>query len=200
MPDVLVLVLSGVGPVDQVSINYSGAVSEEAAKEDMKRLAEETAWLIGSEKVRRDTDRSGNAPVTTSASFNTVVTVNRKEGTLPLAPFVTVLKRFPSIEVNYLLSQEFDFRGLEDFENEFVKIRFERQGSSFLYRVAVKDSSFKRLVLPQTQPTAPVEEVGNGSSAWQIVVAVALAVLFGFAAYFGANAISHKRRRKGLSD
>jgi hypothetical protein len=191
MPDVLVLVLSGVAPVDQVSINYSTEVPESAAKADISALAKETAWLVASERVTTRTVRDSK---TTSASFNTVAVVNYSEGVLNTAPFINVLRRFPSIEINYLVSDSFKFRGLKDFENEFVNVHLDRRGSSYLYRIRVKDSSFDKLVLPQRQPERKEEQVGCLGGGGRVACAVIVALVCGLAAYVGARAMYRRGR------
>jgi hypothetical protein len=190
MPDVLVLVLSGVGPVDQVSINYSSTVAEQTVKADIRALAKDTAWLVDSEKV---TSRTVAGKKTTSGSFNTLATVNYKEGILSVAPFVTVFRRYPSIEVNYLVPERFRFHGLKDFENEFVKLHLEQRGSSYLYRIRVKDSHFDRLVLPTRQPQPRTKEVHGLSTGGRVVCVVIFALLCALGAYFGARAICRRR-------
>ena len=196
MPDVLVLVLSGMGSVDQVSINYSSVVSQESAKADIRRIANETAWMIGDQRIAtRKVDEAGDRQ-TTSASFNTLSTVNRKEGLLTIAPFVTALKRFRTIELNYLVPQGFVFGGLKDFEDDFVKIHLEQRGSSYLYRIRVKDSRFDRLVLPSRQPKPRPNAVKGPGAIRRCLYVVMFALLCGLAAYFVARAL----HRKGSSE
>ena len=89
----------------------------------------------------------GLAP-TTSFDLQTTPVVNVAAGTLPLEPFIVALKRFPSIEVQYLLMSPMVFAGLKDFENKYVKITMNQSTNSYVYRIRVKDSHFDRLGLP----------------------------------------------------
>jgi hypothetical protein len=187
MPDVLVLVLSGMGSVDRVSITYSSVVSEDAVKADIKALAKESAWLVGQERVTAKTVGEGRK--TTSGSFNTLSTINYKEGLLPIAPFINTLKRFRSIQLVYLVPQQFQFRGLKDFENEFVNLQLEQHGNSYQYRISIKDNRFERLVLPAHQPKPQPKEKRGLSSGSRVVLIISIALGCALIAYFGARAI-----------
>jgi hypothetical protein len=193
MPDVLVLVLSGMGPVDQVSINYSTTVPADAVKADISALAKETAWIVGGEKVSTKTVAAGGGRKTTSGSFTTLATVNYREGFLPLSPFINALKRFRTIEVDYLVPERFRFQGLKDFENEFVKIHLEQRGGSYLYRVCVKDSGFDRLLLPVRQPKPQPKQTGGLSGSGRAAWIAVFALLCALAAYFGVRAMYRGR-------
>ena len=175
VPDVQVLVLTGRGPADEVSINYTIEASNEQASSDLAALARETNWTM--ENIRTTT-RSASAPgiaPTTSVLFDARGIVNAASGTLALEPFVGALKRFESIEILYINVPEMQFRGLEDFDNEFVKINLSRTGSSYRYRVRVKDSNFDKLDLPVNQPTAePVETGARPGARVMLIVGVAL--------------------------
>lgn len=194
MPDVLVLVLSGMGSVDQVSINYSSVVPEDAVKADIKALAKECAWLVDQQCVTTKTLPGGRK--TTSGSFNTLSTINQKEGLLPIAPFVNTLKRFRSIQLVYLVPRQFRFQGLKDFDNEFVNVKLEQHGNSYLYRIRVKDNHFDRLVLPTHQPKPQPKPVGGLSSGSRVVITILIALACALVAYFGARTI-YRRRSAG---
>lgn len=194
MPDVLVLVLSGMGSVDQVSINYASDVSEARAKADMDALGKETGWTLRAVRVSRRPVGPGGARNTTSGSFVALAAVNYTEGLLPVAPFVTVLKRFSNIEINYLLPERFQFHGLEDFENEFVKLHLERRGMSYLYRIRVKNNDFSRLILPAHQPKAQPKPQGM-SSGWRLVISIVLAALAALLAYWAAGRFLRRSAR-----
>ncbi len=190
MPDVLVLVLSGAGPVDEVSINYSSPVPDQAVKADIQALARNAAWLVGEEKV---TTRTVADRKITSGSFKTMAAINYNGGTVPVAPFVLAFKRYRSIELNYLVPKRFHFRGLKDFENDFVKVNLEERGSSLLYHIRVKNNHFDRLVLPATQPKAPAKEVRRLGAAGRLAGVAMFALVSALVAYFGARAVYRRR-------
>lgn len=191
MPDVLVLVLSGVAPVDQISINYSTAVPEDAVKADIRALEKQTAWLVDSVRV---STRTVGGRQTASGSFNTLAVVNYKEGLIDVSPFIDVLKRYQSIQVNYLLPEGFNFRGLKDFENEFVKIHLDQRGTSYLYRIRVKNNRFDRLVLPLRQPERKTEVSGCLGGGGRLACAVIIALLCGVAVYVAVRVMYRRGR------
>lgn len=194
VPDVLVLALCGTGPTDQVSINYSSVVPTKRAMSDIKAVGKETGWFVGGEKVTTMSVSAGGGLKTTSGCFTTLSILDYKEGILPLEPFVNALKRFRSIEVNFLTPKRFQFRGLEEFENEFVKIHLIRGGGTYLYRVRIKDSNVEHITLPKRQPVEQPSRrrgmSGGARAAWAIAIAVACAA----AAYLIAYMICRRRR------
>lgn|GEM_PF-1085844 len=152
-PDVLVLVLGGFGPSDMAAINYTGIVPKDKAQIDLDTLAAAGKWEV---RDATQSDKSvGGAPPTTSVTFRARGIVDMTHGTLPVAPFVDALKRFKIIDIQYVnLPTDFQFKGLKDFENEFVKITLSGAGTAYKYRVMVKNGKFARLDLPVTQPAA----------------------------------------------
>lgn len=193
-PDVLVLVLSGMGPYDQVSINYATSVPVRDTRQDLATLKRATGWLIQNERITTQTARTPGAHPTTSATFQTPTIVNTVNGLLPLEPFIATLKRFESIRVNYLVASEYKFRGLKDFENEYVNIGFERTGNSYLYSVRVKDKSFDRLGLPpRPVENVPVHRRGMPAGA-RIMLILGFALLGAALAYIAAVCVGKSRR------
>ena len=155
-PDALVLVLSGMGPNDQVSINYATAVSKIDAQKDLDVLAKSTGWVIQNQSITTQAGHTPGAKPTTSANFQVSPIVDARQGTFPLEPFLVALKRFKTIQVNYLVASQFPFQGLKNFENDYVKINLGRSGNSYLYTVDIKNSNFDRLDLPlREQNNAP---------------------------------------------
>jgi len=192
-PDVLVLVLSAGGAVDQVAMNYSTLVPQKDAVKDIAELNKLTGWIIRNGKVTNETAAVPGAKPSTSSSFQTPPIANFRDGTLPIEPFITVLKRFKNIQVIYLVGSQFVFRGLKDFEDDNVKIKLEQNSGSYKYQITVKNGDFARLGLPlkqekiiQKQPAGmPV----GARIFWIIVIALAGGVL----AYLLAVTFSKRR-------
>lgn len=183
-PNVLVLVLGGFGAYDQVSINYTGVVALPKAQADLDASASIGKWQALN--ARGETKSSGgpNPTPTTSISFEAKGIIGYGNGTLPLEPFITALKRFEFIEIDYIVPNGFSFQGLEDFENPYVKIQLSPTGNSYRYRVVVKDTGFTKLDLPLLQPTKPKQapETGMPLGA-RIALGVGLGLLGGAAVY-----------------
>jgi len=193
-PDVLVLVLSGMGPFDQVSINYTSALPEQEALKDIDALARETSWLVRDTKVTTAGSSTPGARPTTSSVFRTPPLPSSRDGTLPLEPFVSVLRRFPSIEVDYLVASQFAFRGLKEFENEWVKIDLKQSGNSYLYRVRVKDKGFRRLGLPLVQPRPAAPRRAGTPAGARVLIIIGLAIAAAAVVYLAAARLSRARR------
>lgn len=192
-PDVLVLVLSGMGGRDQIGINYLTEVPARQAKADMDALAHQSGWLVEHLSIAtRPSGAPGGKP-TTSVTFLTPGVVNRTEGVLPLEPFIDTLKRFKTIQVNYILPGEFTFRGLKDFENEYVKLKLSNSGNSYAYRVQVKNGDFERLGLPLRQPPPEPKAQPGISSGARLALILGLAIVCSVAAYLVALYVSRSR-------
>ncbi|MEK7679937.1 MAG: hypothetical protein AAB356_07075, partial [Deltaproteobacteria bacterium] len=185
-PDVLVLVLNGLGPFDQVSINYTSAIPDQDAKNDVAALSRDSGWMVQEVKVTTKAVNRPGAKPTTAVMFKTPGIVDPQQGLLRLEPFIDALKRFDSIQVNYLVyDSRFGFRGLRDFENRYVRIAMSQTGNSYVYRVQVNDKDFTRLRLPlrpEARPVAPPREPMPVGARVMLVMGIAL--IGAVAAYF----------------
>jgi len=194
-PDVLILVLSGIGPFDEVSINYASEIPKKEALKDVDALVRETSWPVRDVKVSTAASSTPGAKPTTSSVFRTPPLVNSRDGTLLLEPFISVLRRFPSIQVNYLVASRFEFRGLKEFENRWVKIDLKQTGNSYLYTVRVKGEGFRRLALPLSQPKPPAEEPEGTPTGARVLVILGVAIAAAVLVYLGTARLS---RRSGV--
>jgi hypothetical protein len=193
-PKVLVLVLGGFGANDQVSINYTGVVALPTAQADLDTIASIGKWRPVNAKGETKSSGGPKPVLTTSINFQAKGIIGNSSGTLPLEPFVTALKRFKFIEVDYIVPNGFSFRGLEDFENEFVKIQLSPTGNSYRYRVVVKNTGFTKLDLPLLQPTKPKPAPQRGMPLGaRVALGVGLGLLGGAAVYFLTTLIVKRR-------
>jgi hypothetical protein len=162
-PDVLVLVM-GMGAYDQCAINYTEVVPLKTAQADLDTIAKLGKWHASN--ARGETKSSGgpNPKPTTSITWQAEGVIGYSNGTLPLEPFVTALKRFKFIEVVYIVPAGFQFYGLRGFGNSFVTVRLTQGGNSYSYSVVVKNNAFGKLDLPLTQPTSPQPVEAQGMS------------------------------------
>ncbi|MCE5314235.1 MAG: hypothetical protein ABFD49_11230 [Armatimonadota bacterium] len=198
IPDVLVLVLSGIGSFDKVSINYASDVSDKDVDSDLKNLAQATRWQMRDAKQTTQTAAVPGAKPITSVSFDTPRVVSTTDGILPVEPFVDVFKRFKTIRINYLITMQFSFAGLKNFENDFVNVVLKQSGNSYEYTVSMKNNDFERAGLPDGT-NASVETSGDQagmSGAKRVIIIVGLALLGAVFAYFVAAYIC-KRRKTG---
>ena len=195
LPDVQILVLAGRGPAELASINYTTEVSDEQARSDVQALAREAGWVAESVRTTTGSASAPGSKPTTSVLFDAAGIVNAASGTLALEPFINALKRFKSIELIYVNVPEMRFRGLEDFENEFVKIKLSRTGSSYAYRLRVKDSDFDKLDLPLTQPKPKPAETGARPRA-RVALVAGIALLGAVLVYLAVAYLSRHRRAR----
>jgi hypothetical protein len=157
-PDVLVLVMGGFGAYDQCSILYTTVVALPKAQADLDKIASSGKWRISNPQGATKPSGGPKPVPTTSIAWQSQGIIGYANGTLPLEPFVTALKRFKFIEVDYFPPAGFKFRGLAEFENRFVSIRLNQSTNSYRYRIVVKDNGFAKLDLPLVQPPKPKPE------------------------------------------
>jgi hypothetical protein len=189
-PDVLVLVRSGFSYRDTISISYSGSVPDAQVRKDIQSLIKTGRWAVSRAQVSTEGTNTPGSKASTSVTFETDPIVSPPLGLYPLEPFLVALKRFHTIQVIYLLREHIDFRGLRDYDNDNVSIRYQ---SPATYTVNMKHHDFDRLNLPLTQPKKPaVAHKSDGSGMTGLIVI--LAVLCGIIAYCVAALYSKSHR------
>lgn len=170
-PRVLVLVMGGLSDYDHVSINYTEVMPLNKAQADLDAIAAKGKWNAINAKGETKPSGGPNPVDSTSISFQAKDIIGYHNGTLPIEPFITALKRFKFIEVDYIPPAGFDFKGLQDYEDDYVKINMSTMGEGApRYRIEVKDAGFTNLDLPLLQPAQPVETQQSGYSLWQRVL------------------------------
>lgn len=175
-PNVLVLIMGSPNAREMVSINYTDVVALTTAQADLDNMASLGGWSPTG--ARGETRSSGGPdPVeSTSISFQAHI-IGYDKGVLPIESFITALKRFKFIEIDYLTPTTFHFNGLRDYEDKYVKIDLKSMGpNTHRYRITVKNAGFTKLDLPLTQPTEPVEVQQTGYTVGQRLL---LGLLFG---------------------
>jgi hypothetical protein len=194
-PDVVVLVMGGLGAYDQCSVLYTTVVALPKAQADLDKIASLGKWRISSPKGVTKSSGGPKPLRTTSITWQSQGIIGYANGTLPLEPFVTALKRFKFIEVGYLPPAGFMFRGLARFDNRFVSVRLKRSTNSYRYRIVVKDNAFAKLDLPLVQPPAPKPKPEeHGMALWvRIVLALAIGLACAAIAYLIVSHIAKRR-------
>lgn len=191
----LILILSGMSTYDSVSINYATQVSDKDVDADIKNLINATHWRAQDAEQTTDTANVPGAKPSTSVSFKMPRLTAISQGILPIEPFIDVYKRFRVIRINYLIQSPFQFAGLKNFENDFVKVSLKAMGNSYQYTVFVKNSDFDRAGLPMQSVTKPVAGTSAGISAsMRIILIVGIALLVSIFVYFMAAYICRRRR------
>ena len=192
-PDVLVLVLGGMGSSELVSISYNSVIPLPSAQADLDAAAAIGKWEVRDAKGETKSSGGPKPVPTTSISFSAHGVIGYSKGTLPLEPFVVALKRFKRIEIDYLVPSTFEFHGLKDFENQYVAIDMSPSGNSYRYRIVVKNNGFTKLDLPLVQAEKP-QPAEEGIPLWvRVVLAIGLAAI-GAALVYLVTASLMKRR------
>lgn len=193
-PDVMVMILSVMPPYDQVSIQYNSVMNSDQTSADLSVLARETGWLFKNvESSTQSAGTPGSVP-TTSTNFIMLRIANYTEGLLPLSPFVDTFKRFKRIEIRYLVTKDYRFRGLRDYENKYVRIGMSQEGTSYLYRVQVKDRGFDKIQIPLKPTPKPVVGRAAGMSFWaRILLIFGVAAIGAVLAYLLTSFIAKRR-------
>jgi hypothetical protein len=189
-PDVLVLVQSGFSYKDTISISYSGSVSDAQVRKDIESLIKSAGWAMSQAQVSTEDTNAPDSRASTSVTFQTNQMVSPSLGMYPLEPFLLALKRYHTIQVTYFLRERIDFRGLRDYDNQYVSVKYQ---SPATYTVTIKRRDFDRLNLPLTpvkKPIAAKEAKGSGMTGLIVI----LAVLCGIIAYCIAALYSKSHR------
>jgi hypothetical protein len=191
VPNVLILVISGVLPTgaDGISFTYDAEVPESAVKADLKAILGASGWNA---KAFRVTTQQGR----TSAEFQVDGAVKWDRGIILVEPFAIAFKRFSLIQVSYLLPGSFPSHSLKDYSDKYVDIKYEVKGNSYTYAINVKDHSFNKLNLPiiiasadQTKPESAARKSGGGG---RVLIALLLALAAGAIVYFFISRASRK--------
>lgn len=181
MPDVMVLVMSGVIPseTDDISFTYTKEVSKETAKADLMAVLNASGWKAKGAKII-------NKDGATSVGFQVKDLVNWTNGLLPVEPFAVGFKRFNLMQVTYMLGGGFTSHTLRDYSNKYVDVRLETpNASTYTYAIRIKDHSYDKLDLPTmdlpkaAQPNkTPEQQTQSGSKIWMaLVIALAAGVI-----------------------
>jgi hypothetical protein len=184
VPDVVVLVFSGVMPADSVSCTYNklGTTKEEAAQ-DVQTLG----GLIRQSPAMVQISSRALPPskdVQTGSEFQVNGLVDYKQGGFQIEPFISTFKRFKNIEIVYIVNGKFPFRGLTNYDDKHVSIQMLKP---YQYRVAIKNSNFDSLNLPIVQVRESQAKSGSQGGLPKWLYAAVIAVLAGVGVYFGTK-------------
>lgn len=182
VPDVLILVMSGIMPTDGdvISFTYNTVVSKDTVKGDTGAFSKVTGFVPRHLEI-------ANKDKATSVQFNVDSVVDWSRGIVLVEPFALTFKRFNNIQVSYLLGPNFTSRSLRNYSDKNVDIRYTSQNrASITYLINVKDHNISQLGLPlvvepqsaKTQQPHSKQERGGGSKILlAMVIALAAAAL-----------------------
>ena len=165
MPDVQIMVAPGLGAWSVAAV-YPKAVPHAQTEARLKRLEALTGWKLEKiefedkrldrsamdsqdPSIQREVKSIGAAPVMSSASFQTGATlVDPAQGTLALEPFLRAFRDMNRINVTYLISDKFTYKGPRQFSDNRLDMALSAQGGAYTYQVQLKDHKFDTLNLP----------------------------------------------------
>lgn len=170
VPDVMIVVVSGVLPFDGISYTYNSAVEKSVAEADLRTILEETKWQAGDIEIS-----TSGTPQMTSVEFTVNGAVDWSKGALYIEPFVLAFKRYDLIQINYGLPGTFPFRSLRDYNDKHVDIKWSSGNTAHSYTIRIKDHNFERLNLPLTveppgesadEESTSAQARGGGRTIW----------------------------------
>lgn len=191
----LVLVLSIMGGYDEIQINYTSVVPDAQVRQDLAALTSKTGWTVQRVHTTTLSSKTPGAKPTTQTTFLAPSIINRTQGLLPIALYIDTLKRFKVIEVDYILAQGMRFGGLQDYENNDVKIQFKQAGNSYTYRITVKNPNFVKVSIPEhAVPRGQSNETGDVSTGARILLIVSISLIGAVLVYLAVIFWSRRRQ------
>lgn len=184
IPD-LVMIVWVTEQMDRVSFTYAKTMKRDNVEAHLGNLLRETAWTANNLHI--EDLKMGDGSATTTVEFSTLGTVNLQSGGFPLEPIIKAFKDLGYLEIQFMVSMPFDFRGLRHFENKHVKIVLNRGTNVYGYSVFIKDPNFKTLDLPLVQlgnTAAPKSADAKHSNLLGLALIVLLGLLAAMLVYF----------------
>ena len=199
MPDVLLFVDTRNPSKNAVSITYPKVVTRAQAEADLSRLLQETGWSAASVSITEGSIlKSGEFPMTSVEFYTPAATT---DGVIPIEPIIKAFGNAKDIQVQYLMSADFYFRGWGNFENKWVKITLNRGNNAYRYSIHVKDSRFKNLGLPtlgtQADPGNTTVPGKSSNTLITVVLIVMLALMAATLAYIFTSRYTHRGDYRG---
>ena len=156
-PDLLIVSYSLKDGSSVVSLTYPAVVPHKQAMRDVLSLEQATNETFRDIKVTDDfapIRGSKHHPLTrmTSVEFISLQSLSNSDHAFAVASLIDAFKSYPKLAFTYFEAPSFHFRGLRNYEDEYVTVRFIRRGNTFTYNVAVRNAHFKRINLPAYSP------------------------------------------------
>jgi hypothetical protein len=160
------------------ALTYPHTVSAADVQQDLGELARLAGWSITGVSILNNAESRPELLSTTNVEFAVANPIDGRVGSLPVEPMVVTLKRFKSIVLIFALRPDFDFRGLRDYEDKYVRIAHSGGSSAHTYRIDVKRADFGKLNLPtvilpvSAQATPPPSTRSSMGIIWPILISI----------------------------
>ena len=172
-----------------ISLSYTKTVPDADARRDFDEIARGTGWtILEGPTLSASPGSKPETPAMSSVEFTAANALPSTPGSLPIEPLALALKRFTPTELVFIMRPDFQFRGLRDFENEFVDIHLRRNANAYSYRLRIKRADFTRLNLPGIVPVGrpaavPPPPAQSGGILWPLMIALAIGAVVWLIAY-----------------
>lgn len=198
MPDVLIWIDARNPTANWIAIIYPKLVSKSAAQASVATLLKETGWTTDDVKITNDSIVKSGANPMTAVEFMTRPTVKLDSGYLPIEPIIKAFRQAKLMEIQYMLPQTFQFRGIGDFSNQYVQIKLISGNNAYRYSVHINNPNFTTLNLPKPQsPVIPVAKQARHSG-WIVTALIAtLALMAAIIAFMLSVRFTNSRLRTG---
>lgn len=173
MPDVLVWIDARNPHSAFVGIIYPKLVSRTEAETAVAALLRETGWVAQNINVSDGSATNPGEKPMTAVDFNTTAGLELASGYLPIEPIIKAFRNTNLMEIQYVLPQQFFFRGLGDYKNKYVQIKLVAGSNAYRYSIRVTDASFTNLNLPGPS-TSSAQTPASPNSGYTVKVLIVL--------------------------
>lgn len=199
------------------TVAYRERVSRAQAKADLMELARALGYERYSDLQRTEPGADKPLPLAYEVADGGATlgfrlserAFSRETGTFKLEPFISAYRAYGRIDLEFtvgdLAGKRFAYRGIGDYDNQWVRIRHHGEGVFHSFAIEVLDPSFEQLDLPPfAPPVAPLQadEEGNKESLPKGVILTAVGaalVAAGLTFAVLVRAAMATRRRKARS-
>lgn len=190
-PDLLLIVYATDKGDGQMALTYPGLASRAQVNRDVAALQSTTGWPIKGLTVTEDLSPfRGSTQKMTSAIFTASGAVPATGQYFPIEPIIDALRGYPQVAITYFVSPKYQFHGLRDYDGKDVNITLDQHGSTYSYRVLIRDPHYRKLNLPVFQPSeASLKSASQTNSGrapirfWQVALIAAVAAIAGGLVY-----------------
>jgi hypothetical protein len=151
----------------QATVAYDRVVSRAEAKLELQALAQGLGyesvndlrrWAPG-EKERRELEYRASERGSEIGFRLSERAFFRGDGRFKVEPFIAAYRQYGRIDIDLVVGKldqaAFRYKGLRDYDDRYVRLRYHGADPTYSFQVEVLDPSFERLDLP---PYAPPEE------------------------------------------
>ncbi|MHB1000236.1 MAG: hypothetical protein ACYC27_13430 [Armatimonadota bacterium] len=194
MPDVLIWVLSKNPNYSSVSITFPKVQPKATSESYLAKVLQETGWAATGINITNDSSTDPKDNPMTSIEFTASEGIKPSMVVLPIEQFVKAFRDLKTIQILYMTPSDFNYKGVQNFENKYVKISFTQGVETFNYLITVKDPNFKTLGLPSPGgDTNAINTKNRGVGTGVIVLVSILALMTAIIVYVLTDKLMKKK-------